>query len=119
MQARGASARITSQRKNLMKPKLSFPTTLGFAVVLLCAAGFTSMVSAQGADSARQEKMRADLQKRFTAADTNADGRLSRDEAKRGMPRIHRNFDAIDAEKTGSVSLEQIAAFAEKQGGRR
>lgn len=102
-----------------MKPKLSLSTTLGFAVVLLCAAGVTPSVSAQGADSARQEKMRAELQKRFTAADANADGRLSRDEAKRGMPRIYRNFDAIDAEKTGSVSLEQIAAFAEKQGGRR
>ncbi len=102
-----------------MKPKLSFSTTLGFAVVLLCTAGVTSTVSAQGADSARQEKMRADLQKRFTAADINADGRLSRDEAKRGMPRIYRNFDAIDTEKTGSVSLEQIATFAEKQGGRR
>jgi hypothetical protein len=102
-----------------MKPKLSFSTTLGFAVVLLCAAGATPNVSAQGADSARQEKMRADLQKRFTAADINADGRLSRDEAKRGMPRVYRSFDAIDAEKTGSVSLEQIAAFAEKQGGLR
>jgi hypothetical protein len=35
------------------------------------------------------------------------------------MPRVYRNFDAIDAEKTGVISLEQIAAFAEKQGGRR
>jgi Ca2+-binding EF-hand superfamily protein len=102
-----------------MKPNLSSSTTLGFAVALVCAACFTSTVAAQGADSARQEKMRADLQKRFTAADTNADGRLSRDEAKAGMPRIYNNFDAIDTEKTGSVSLEQIAAFAEKQGGRR
>lgn len=102
-----------------MNPNLSSSTTLGCAVVLLCAAGFTSTVSAQGADSARQERMHADLQKRFTAADANADGRLSREEAKRGMPRIYRKFDAIDAEKTGSVSLEQIATFAEKQGGRR
>lgn len=101
-----------------MKPKLSFSATLGFAVVLLCAAGVTSNVSAQGADSARQEKMRADLQKRFTAADTNADGRLSRDEAKAGMPRVYRNFDAIDAEKTGAITLEQILAITAKQGGR-
>jgi Ca2+-binding EF-hand superfamily protein len=102
-----------------MKPDLSFATNLGCAVMLLCTAAFSSNLSAQGTDSARQERMRADLQKRFSAADTNADGRLSRDEAKRGMSRVYRNFDAIDAEKTGSVSLEQIAAFAEKQGGKR
>jgi len=110
---------MTTQRKTLLNPNLYSSTSFGFAVVLLCSACFTSSVAAQGADSARQERMRADLQKRFTAADTNADGRLSRDEAKAGMPRIYRNFDAIDTEKTGSVSLEQIAAFAEKQGGRR
>jgi hypothetical protein len=102
-----------------MNPNLCSSTSFGFAVVLVCAACFTSDVAAQGADSARQEKMRADLQKRFTAADTNADGRLSRDEAKRGMPRLYRNFDAVDVVKSGSVSLEQVAAFAEKQGGRR
>lgn len=102
-----------------MKPKLSLSTTQGFALALLCAASVTSQVSAQSADSARQDKMRAELQKRFTAADTNADGKLSREEAKRGMPRIYRSFDAIDSAKTGSVSLEQIAAFAEQQGGRR
>jgi len=102
-----------------MKPNLASSAFLRFAAALLATACVTSNVAAQGADSARQEKMRADLQKRFTAADTNADGRLSRDEAKAGMPRIYNNFDAIDTEKTGSVSLEQIAAFAEKQGGRR
>lgn len=102
-----------------MNPTLGASTRLDVAVVMLCAACFTSDVLAQGAESARQEKMRAELQKRFKAADTNADGRLSRDEAKGGMPRIHRNFDAIDAGKTGFVSLEQIATFAEKQGGRR
>lgn len=102
-----------------MNPTLCSPTSFGYAVVLLCAACFSFDVAAQGTDSARQEKMRAELQKRFKAADANADGRLSRDEAKAGMPRIYRNFDAIDADKTGSISLEQIAAFAEKQGGRR
>ncbi len=102
-----------------MKPKLFSSTTLGFAAVLLFAACFTSNVAAQSANSARQEKLRTDLQKRFTAADTNSDGRLSRTEAKSGMPRVYRSFDAIDAEKIGSISLEQIAAYAEKHGGSR
>ncbi|MCQ9380174.1 hypothetical protein [Methyloversatilis sp. XJ19-49] len=102
-----------------MKPNLCSFAFLRFAAALLATACVTSNVTAQGVDSARQEKKRAELQKRFTAADTNADGQLSRDEAKAGMPRIYRNFDAIDAEKTGFVSLEQITAFAAKQGGRR
>ena len=102
-----------------MKTKLSFSTTLGAALVLLCAAGFTATVSAQGTNSSREDKLRADLQKRFTAADTNADGRLSRDEAKAGMPRVFRSFDAIDEAKTGSITLEQILAYTAKQQGRR
>jgi hypothetical protein len=101
-----------------MKSKLSISTVLGFAAALLATAGFTSNVAAQGTDSARQEKMRADLQKRFTAADSNADGKLSRDEAKAGMSRVYRNFDAIDTVKAGTLTLEQIAAFADKQGSR-
>lgn len=102
-----------------MKTKLSSSTVLRVAAALLAAACFSSTVAAQGAGSARQEKMRAALQKRFKAADTNADGKLSRDEAKAGMPRVHRNFDAIDTEKTGTLTLEQISAYAEKQSGSR
>lgn len=102
-----------------MKPNLSSSAFLRCAAALLATACFTSNVAAQGADSARQGKMRAELQKRFTAADTNADGKLSRNEAKAGMPRVYGNFDAIDVEKTGAVSLEQIAAFSAKRGGRR
>jgi Ca2+-binding EF-hand superfamily protein len=102
-----------------MKPNFSSSALLRFTAALLATACVTSNVAAQGADSARQERMRADLQKRFAAADTNADGKLSRNEAKAGMPRIYSNFDAIDVEKTGAISLEQIAAFAAKQGGRR
>lgn len=93
-------------------------TAIAGAVALLTSACFSFNAAAQGADLARQDKMTAELHKRFAAADTNADGRLSRDEAKGGMPRVYSNFDAIDAEKTGSVSLEQIAAFAAKKLGR-
>lgn len=102
-----------------MKPTLAFFSTVGLVLAALCATGVPSHVHAQGASSTRHDKMRAELKKRFSAADTNADGRLSRDEAKRGMPRVYRNFDAIDAEKAGAVSLEQIAAFAEQRGGHR
>ena len=54
------------------------------------------------------------LGERFTAADTNADGRLSRDEAKAGMPRVAANFDRIDAQKRGYVTVEDIKAAADR-----
>ena len=54
----------------------------------------------------------------FKKADTDNDGRLSREEAK-AMPRVSKNFDAIDADKDGTVSLDEIHAFmkAQQKGG--
>lgn len=49
-------------------------------------------------------------EERFKAADKNQDGKLSRDEAKTGMPRIHTNFDRIDTDKDGLVTLAEIKA---------
>lgn len=63
----------------------------------------------------RGDRLRAQLQPRFAAADRDGDGLLSRDEARRGMPRVHEAFDAIDAERSGRVSLEQILAFVARQ----
>ena len=39
---------------------------------------------------------------------------LDKDEAK-AMPRVAKNFDAIDADKDGTVSLEEIHAFMKAQ----
>jgi hypothetical protein len=39
---------------------------------------------------------------------------LSREEAQKGMPMIARNFDAIDTNKDGQVSKEELQAFREK-----
>jgi hypothetical protein len=52
---------------------------------------------------------------RFNAADKNHDGKLTLEEAKAGMPLVARNFDKIDIAHTGSITLEQIAAFAQQQ----
>ena len=99
-----------------MKHALQSSLVLTGALLL---GGVSLSAAAQDSDGTRAERMRAELQKRFTSADTNADGRLTREEAKDKMPMVHRNFDAIDAEKTGAVGLEQIATFALKQRGRR
>lgn len=89
--------------------------TFLIALPLLLATGATL---AQG-QPGRAARMQDELQKRFAAADANHDGRLTRDEAKGQMPRVYGDFDAIDTAKAGSVSLEQIQAYARTQAGQR
>ena len=69
------------------------------------------------------EKCRAERQARFTErfkkADTDADGTLSRAEAEKGMPRLARHFDAIDADKDGRVTLDEIEAARKARAAKR
>jgi len=46
----------------------------------------------------------------FKKADKDNDGTLDQEEAK-AMPNVAKNFDAIDAEKDGTVSLEEVHTF--------
>ena len=67
--------------------------------------------------AARVEKMKeakAEFDKRFTEADADHDGKLSREEAKK-MPRIAEHFDEIDSAKTGFITKDQVMAFTKKQ----
>src|SRR5262245_10174649 len=54
----------------------------------------------QEACKANPDKCRAEAQakrdERFTSADTNKDGKLTREEAEKGMPGVARRFDQID-----------------------
>lgn len=43
----------------------------------------------------------------FMRADKNSDGALDRTEAEQ-LPRIHQNFDAIDADKDGTVTRAEV-----------
>lgn len=47
---------------------------------------------------------------RFQAADKDKDGKLTKAEAKAGMPRIHVNFDRLDTAKRGYLTLAQVKA---------
>jgi hypothetical protein len=47
----------------------------------------------------------------FAAANETNDGRLTRQQAEAGMPFVAQNFDAIDAEGKGYVTLAEIQAF--------
>jgi hypothetical protein len=86
--------------------------------LLLAGSAFATcaQVGAGGSSGmARAEQMRTELHKRFATADVNVDGHLTRDEAKGKMPWVYRNFDAIDTSHSGSVTMEQIEAYAMSQ----
>jgi Ca2+-binding EF-hand superfamily protein len=72
--------------------------------------------AAQTIDPATQAKL-TELEARFKVADKNADGKLTLQEAKDGMPRVADAFTHIDIDKKGYVTLEQIRAVMIKSGG--
>ena len=83
------------------------------ALALVSLAGVSA---AQTVDAATQANLAA-LETRFKAADKNADGKLTLQEAKDGMPRVADAFGHIDVEKKGYITLDQIKAIMIKNGG--
>ena len=80
---------------------------------ILCAAllaGASLVANAQDADAPQRGQRMAELQKRFAAADTNGDGRLTKEEARK-MPMVAKHFDEIDTGHNGSVSMADITAY--------
>lgn len=67
-----------------------------------------SAVSVAQTPTASQQKQIKDAEERFAASDKNADGKLTLEEAKAGMPRIASNFSKIDTNKDGFVTIEEI-----------
>jgi EF hand len=70
-------------------------------------------------DTNKDGKLSPEERKAFRAAhkgehmkklDTNGDKMISRDEAK-GHPKLEKNFDAIDTNKDGKLSPEELKAF--------
>jgi hypothetical protein len=55
------------------------------------------------------------LAQRFAAANVTHDGRLTRAQAQAGMPFVGQNFDAIDFDRKGYVTLPEVQAFAAQQ----
>ena len=53
------------------------------------------------------------MEAHFKKADKDNDGSLTRDEAK-VMPRVAKNFDAIDADKSGTITLAEMQAAMQK-----
>ena len=95
----------------MMFNKRILSVALAFALVAV-----SGVSAAQTIDPATQAKL-TELETRFKAADKNADGKLTLQEAKDGMPRIADAFGHIDIEKKGYVTLDQIRAIMIKSGG--
>lgn len=61
---------------------------------------------------ARKQARKHRGEERFSKADTDHDGSLTRDEAEKGgLKRIAQNFDAIDANKDGKVSKDELRTY--------
>ena len=76
-------------------------------IVALSAMAFVAVAVAQTPTSNQQKQIK-DAEERFAAADKNADGKLTLEEAQAGMPRIASNFKKIDANNDGFVTIEEI-----------
>jgi hypothetical protein len=88
-------------------------------IATLVAGLPASAALAQAADPGRAAQANAELQKRFAAADANADGQLTRDEAKGKMPMVYKRFDDIDTAHKGVVTLADIQVYVIAQRGAR
>ena len=64
-----------------------------------------------GKDGKAGEHGKQRFEERFKKADTDGDGALSKAEAEKGMPRLAREFDAIDANKDGKVTQDELRSF--------
>lgn len=88
--------------------------------VLAVAAALLPGLAAAQATGDRRQEVAKQVRDRFTTADANGDGQLSRDEAKAGMPRVFERFDEIDSGGKGFVTLDDLrASFGQRLKNRR
>jgi hypothetical protein len=77
---------------------------------VLAAALLAALTLPVAGDNSRDEQ----IDEHFAAADTNHDGQLTLAEAQAGMPRVAANFDKIDVDQSGTVTLAEIKALADR-----
>jgi hypothetical protein len=79
---------------------------------LLAAAMFTLAAHAQAADTTPTHLT---LHERFEQANVTHDGHLTLDQAKTGYKSLVRHWDAIDRDKKGYVTEDDIRAYYKTQ----
>ena len=80
-------------------------------LALLAAAAASGMAQTQKAPADTGAKDRQAMESVFARADSNGDGKLTREEAAR-MPEIAAKFDELDKNKDGVLSMEEFSAVA-------
>ncbi len=85
---------------------MTFRKVITLAAASALSLGMLTSASAQGF-------MESKAMKKMQESDKNKDGLISREEAK-NMPRLEKNFDAIDTNKDNQLSKEELTAFREK-----
>lgn len=83
------------------------------ATAILFALPFAA--HADNGPQSRAAQFEAKLDQRFAAADANGDSRLTKGEAKAGMPMVYRNFDSIDVDHKGYVTKDDILAAMQQR----
>ena len=83
-------------------------------IPLLAAAFLLAPAIALAATGSRNAR----LAEQFRRADTDGNGMVSRAEAERAAPMLAKQFDAIDANRDGQISPEEIRAFRRASGRR-
>lgn len=80
-----------------------------FTLATACC-GFAAATMAQmAAPAATDAKGRMAVEAAFAKADTNGDGKVSKDEAAK-LPAIATKFDSLDKDKDGALTLAEFAA---------
>ena len=80
-----------------------------FVAALLAGVTVTACAQTQMSGSEQDTRERLAIEAAFSRADTNGDGKLSREEAGH-LPAIALKFDDLDKNKDGFLSMEEFSA---------
>jgi Ca2+-binding EF-hand superfamily protein len=100
---------MTARRQFI--PHFEGHSVLLIASWTLCIAGAAyAQTPTPASDAAATDR---DVSAAFREADQNGDGRLNREEAA-VLPSVAENFDRIDTNQDGSISLDELAKAVQK-----
>lgn len=110
----------TNTSKTTIERKIYMKTIAILCITLLVSVGLAQAQNAHVKPSPAQVKqmlsmLKTEMPKRFSKADVNQDGKLTKSEANGTMPRVYQFFDSIDVQKRGYVTQDDIAAYAHAQ----
>lgn len=80
-----------------------------FSLATACSGFAAASLAQTAAPAAPDAKGRMALEAAFTKADTNGDGKITKDEASK-VPEISGKFEMLDKDKDGALTLAEFAA---------